>query len=312
MALGWMSMRLMKLALCAAAVVAGSDALAGFDEPVLRGSSAVAYAKPPGLPRYVPGSPVRYRWDGFYVGGQAGYSNAGFDLGTGTASLLDFILRNDVVGSHVADWTALTNGNSSRGSFGGFIGTNIQLDELVFGFEASYNLAGSDGISHASNDSMTRTFQDDTAAPAQHHYFYTVGVSSVVSARLTDFGTVRARAGVAFDNFLPYVFAGGAIGRVDVRRTASVAYVREDIPDVVAPIDGGPLTPQAPFFFGPETRGENRKGVFAYGYTAGLGMDIAIMPNLFFRAEWEYIQFAPVMDVNIYINTLRAGLGFRF
>jgi outer membrane immunogenic protein len=102
------------------------------------------------------------------------------------------------------------------------------------------------------------------------------------------------------------------VGRVNVVRNATVAYVREDIPDVVAPEDGGPITPEAPFFFGPQSRGENRDGVFAYGYTGGLGIDIALMPNLFVRAEWEYIQFAPVMDVNIYVNTVRAGAGLKF
>ena len=48
------------------------------------------------------------------------------------------------------------------------------------------------------------------------------------------------------------------------------------------------------------------------GVTTGLGLDVAIMPNVFLRGEWEYIYFAPLNGINSYMNTLRAGIGFRF
>ena len=104
-------MRRMSLfVLCAAVVQAGGAALAGpFDESVLRGSSALAYSGEPAAlePRYVPGTPAFYRWEGFYLGGHAGYSSASMDFGSGTASLISYILRNDVVGNHVLNWTTL-------------------------------------------------------------------------------------------------------------------------------------------------------------------------------------------------------------
>ena len=48
-----------------------------------------------------------------------------------------------------------------------------------------------------------------------------------------------------------------------------------------------------------------------YGYTAGLGTEAMLLGNLFLRAEWEYIRFVNAgADVNI--NTVRAGLGYKF
>jgi outer membrane immunogenic protein len=303
-------MRRMSLfVLCAAAVFAEGAALAGpFDESVLRGS-ALAYGDGSAVqPRYVPGTPAYYRWEGLYLGGQAGYTGASVDFGNGTASLIDYILRNDVVGTHVAGWTTLNKVETAKPMFGAFVGYNFQVSELIYGVELNYNRVHDGGLHGSSSDSMTRTFTDDTAAPAQHHYFYTATVTSSASALLKDFGTIRGRAGVAFDRFLPYAFAAFAVGRVDTNRSATVSYQRQDIPDVVDP----PITPQPTFFFGPQTRAEIRENVIAYGYAAGLGIDVAFTPNVFMRAEWEYLQFFPVQDVKIHLNTFRAGLGLKF
>ena len=47
-----------------------------------------------------------------------------------------------------------------------------------------------------------------------------------------------------------------------------------------------------------------------YGYSAGLGVDINLVGGLFMRAEWEYTRFAAAVDTSI--NTVRAGLGYKF
>ena len=62
--------------------------------------------------------------------------------------------------------------------------------------------------------------------------------------------------------------------------------------------------------------------MFAYGYTAGLGLDVIVLPNVFLRAEWEYVQFFPVQDIKIHLNTAasasassssrRSEIGFIF
>ena len=52
--------------------------------------------------------------------------------------------------------------------------------------------------------------------------------------------------------------------------------------------------------------------MFAYGYTAGLGLDVLLLPNVFLRAEREYVQFFAVQDVKIHLNTSRVGVGIKF
>ncbi|MEA3027171.1 MAG: outer rane immunogenic protein [Alphaproteobacteria bacterium] len=302
------------LILCAVAAVFGSQALAGsIDGSVLRGSADVYNGEPVAPPpRFLPGSPLYQRWQGVYFGGHVGLTNAGIDFGNGTKSLIDYILRDDVVGTHVAGWTTLGKADPSQATYGAFAGYNSQWDgNLIIGAELNYNRVVSKGLGSSASDSMTRLFNDDAQAPAQHHYFYTATVSSNASARIVDFATMRARAGVVIDRFLPYAFVGAAVGRVDVVRTATVSYTRHDIPDNVVP-PATPITPEPDYHFGPQTRGENRKGVFAYGYTGGLGIDVALLPNVFVRAEWEYVQFFPVQDFRIHLNTGRVGVGIKF
>jgi len=52
------------------------------------------------------------------------------------------------------------------------------------------------------------------------------------------------------------------------------------------------------------------KSHFVFGYSAGLGIDMMLVQNLFLRAEWEYLRFTSPVDVSI--NTVRAGLGYKF
>jgi opacity protein-like surface antigen len=301
--------------LCAVAVVTAGQALAAsFDASVLRGSASASYdGEPvPAPSRFVPRPPSYWRWEGFYVGGQVGTTGTGIDFGNGTRSLIDYILRNDVVGTHVTDWTTLSKVGASKGTYGGFIGYNSQWDgNLIIGLEANYSRVLSGGVGGSAADSMTRVFQDDAQAPAQHHYFYTATVSSQASARITDLATARARAGGVIDRFLPYAFVGAAVARIDIVRSATVSYNRHDIPDSTTP-PTPPIAPEADYNFGPQTRGINRKGVSAYGYAGGLGIDVALLPNVFVRAEWEYVQLFPVEDFKINLNSGRVGVGIKF
>jgi outer membrane immunogenic protein len=311
-------MRPMRLfVLCAVAAVIGSQALAGsIDGSVLRGSADTYNGEPVAPPaRFQPGSRLYERWQGVYFGGHLGIAGAGVDFGNGTRSLIDYILRNDVVGTHVTDWTTLSKVGDTQRVYGGFVGYNAQWEgNLVLSLEANYNRVLGGGIGGSAADSMSRIFNDDAQAPAGHHYFYTATVSSNAKANITDYATARVRAGYVIDRFMPYAFVGAAVGRIDVVRSATVSYNRHDIPDTV-PVTlppTPPITPEADYNFGPQTRGVNRKGVFAYGYTGGLGVDIALLPNVFVRAEWEYIQFVAVQDFKIHLGTGRVGVGVKF
>ncbi len=67
----------------------------------------------------------------------------------------------------------------------------------------------------------------------------------------------------------------------------------------------GPFIPFAPLI-----ANEGTSNHLIYGYSAGLGVDVRLVGGLFMRAEWEYVRFVDNIEVNI--NTVRAGLGYKF
>ena len=52
------------------------------------------------------------------------------------------------------------------------------------------------------------------------------------------------------------------------------------------------------------------KTKLVYGYSAGVGMDVMLVGGLFMRAEYEYRRVTSDIETNI--NTVRAGLGYKF
>ena len=221
----------------AAAVIAALLAVAAFgranaadlDDSYLRGTYAPAVEEP-------------VRWDGYYLGGQIGYSNMKVDF----SNTLD------------SDIFFLPNQTTSSTTFGGFLGYNWQVDpDLVLGLELNYTRPSSlSTSSHIAN------------------------VPSInASYKLDDFGTFRGRAGYAFGQFLPYATLGVGIGRVDY--TVSVPP-------------------------------ESRNNAYTLGLVAGLGIDVAILPHVFLRGEWEYAYFTPLKSTASSVNTARVGIAVRF
>jgi opacity protein-like surface antigen len=109
--------------------------------------------------------------------------------------------------------------------------------------------------------------------------------ASVETARfkLNDYATVRVRAGYAMGQFLPYALVGAAVGRFNYANLniGTGAFVGED-------------------------------NAFDSGVVAGLGVDWAVTPAIFVRAEWEFIAFARLNSTISQINTGSLGIGLRF
>jgi outer membrane immunogenic protein len=130
--------------------------------------------------------------------------------------------------------------------------------------------------------------------------------------------TFRGRAGWATGDFLPYVFGGLAVGRVDASRTATVFYNKFDDYDVTTTtIIGGIAvsnTVHHTDFLGSNTNSmtERRANSFVAGWTGGLGMEYMLWGNVFLRGEWEYIKFLSVKDMNFSMNSARFGVGYKF
>ena len=61
-----------------------------------------------------------------------------------------------------------------------------------------------------------------------------------------------------------------------------------------------------------DTQSNSKNNAIIGGVAAGLGMDVALTPNVFLRGEWEFVAFGPVGGIRSNINTARVGLGVRF
>ena len=94
---------------------------------------------------------------------------------TSVRSLVDFAVRNSILQNHVTNWTTLSKGDTSGTGFGGFVGYNFQWDDVTFGLEANYTRTS---LSKSASDSMSRSFLDNSNAPAGHDYTYDATVTA--------------------------------------------------------------------------------------------------------------------------------------
>ncbi|MEO6381056.1 MAG: outer membrane beta-barrel protein [Nitrobacter sp.] len=252
------------------------------DLPVLRGSL------PDGL------SSRTVNWQGYYIGGQAGYGSSDENFNGSTSSLAAGVLADTLIESAmgVSQWNLQLGKASARTSgYGAFAGYNSQWDDVVIGVEMSY-LHGKFGGSSSATEARSST------AALADGLFHEVTATSAAAISISDMATFRARAAYACGSFLPYMFGGVALGNADISRSFTVQ-------DRGSVTQGG-----ASFPFVPLSATEAVHNHLIYGYTAGLGVDVNLIGGLFMRAEWEYIRFTSTVDTSI--NTVRAGVGYKF
>jgi outer membrane immunogenic protein len=255
------------------------------DLPVLRGA----------FPEGVSSSQVN--WQGYYIGAQAGYGTSDEKFTGSNSAMAAGLLSNTLVESEmgVSQWPLSFTKQSQHGSgYGGFVGYNSQWDDVVIGVEMSYLHAKFGG---SSTGSMARY---NLLSDGNYH---SVSSSATSSINISDMATFRARAGYAFGSFLPYMFGGLALGQADTVRSVLIG-------DTVT---AGSTSTTPPSLLGartPLTQVQGQYSRLIYGYSAGLGVDINIIGGLFLRGEWEYVRFTSTVDTSI--NTVRAGLGYKF
>ncbi len=229
------------------------------------------------------GSPVR--WDGIYFGGSMGVGNSDTDFGNSAHDLIAYMLRNTTLQDeqHPEDWTALGSQIGHLTTYGGFLGYNVQWGDLVLGAEGAYSRVTGDPTT--ASDSMTRIVTLSTGTD-------TVTINASSSFQLKDYATIRGRAGYAFGQFLPYAYLGLAVGRFDYSTTVSLTVTGTDNYS--------------------NTDFDGKDGAIVAGLDAGLGIDVALAPNIFLRGEWEFMAFAEVSGIRYNTNIARAGLGVKF
>ena len=274
-------MRRLMLAAAMAGMTFGAEAADLPDLPILRGS----YAE--GLSR------ARVNWQGFYVGGQAGYGSSDENFAGSNQTMLDALLDHNVIQEMgVSQWNLGLGKQSARSSaYGAFVGYNWQWDDVVVGVEANYMHGRFGGKSLASKELVSGSALSDG-------FFHDVRVNSSAAISISDMATFRGRAAFVWGCFMPYLFGGFALGNADIARSVTVF-------DAISPINTGPFTALTPL-----NATDAVHNHLVYGYTLGVGVDINLVGGLFMRGEWEYVRFAASVDTSI--NTVRAGLGYKF
>lgn len=193
----------------------------------LAGAAAVAVgttaARAADLPVAQPIAPVPlYDWSGFYVGAQAGYAFGSADYDFALAGFGSFITEESDADGFIG---------------GGHVGYQFQMNRVVVGLEGDIEGTTIDG------DVIDFT-----------------GVTAQGSVDVNVQGSLRLRAGYAFDRFLPYLTGGLAVAGVDY--TGGPA--------------GGPVVENS------ETR---------TGWTVGAGMQYAFTDIISAGVEYRYTDY---------------------
>ncbi|MFZ2157392.1 MAG: outer membrane beta-barrel protein [Bradyrhizobium sp.] len=271
----------MRRLLLAAMMFGAASGAEAADLPFLRGSFT------DGL------TTARVNWQGYYIGGQGGLGTSDMNFTGATRSIAAHLLATtDIEASGgVSSWPLGGKTSVHGNGFGGFAGYNAQWDDVILGAEFNY-MHGKFGGTQT--DSMSRFFS------ASGGYTDTVTYESTGTMAVSDMGTLRLRAGYAAGAFLPYMFGGVALGQANIIRTAHI-YGTQVNPSAAPGFQNVPFDLSAT---------DAKNSHLIYGYSGGLGVDVMLYAGLFLRAEWEYIRFTSSIDTQI--NTVRAGLGYKF
>jgi opacity protein-like surface antigen len=277
-------------------------------------SSAQAADMPDFLRGSIAAAPVTRNWDGWYVGGEVSYSAVASDFSKSVVGLTNFIFRDSVLQQPTSQFGLLAKTTTQGTGFGAFVGRNYQWDDLVFGVEANYSYFDRLATSTSGSNSLEIVNPPGQVNAPGVTTTYGVTLTGRAAVQVKDAITFRGRAGWATGNFLPYVFGGVAVGRMDVSRSVTSSVTRRDDLSITDPFGVTTTTigPTLPVPAQSQTLIEQRTNAFVAGWTGGLGLEYMLWGNLFMRGEWEYVKFLTVKNTAVQANNLRAGIGYKF
>jgi outer membrane immunogenic protein len=235
-------------------------------------------------------------WRGFYVGGLASYSDVGADFSEATRAPIAQSLQQTEIENEFApsNWQVLGSAFKGAGGAGGFVGYNAEYlspyGKVVLGVEADYEHAWVSLLAPDTPISRVQTLNSGTVDA--------VTITGAGTLSGLDFATLRGRAGWDFNGFLPYVFVGLAVGTTNLDITETTTLVQNF------------GTPAATTFVFPGTAG--RSSEWLWGGAVGAGLDVALTQHFFLRGEYEFVQFEPVANTPINVNSVRVGAAFKF
>jgi outer membrane immunogenic protein len=256
-----------------------------------------------------PADPPPYqRWNGLYGGGVASEDFHGIDFRSIVGNSLASIASMDGNFNFIPlrSFPQLAAVNSSGQSFGGFVGYNYQIDDVVLGFEVNFNASN---FNSKLSDLESRSYFVNTNSVLYDTKF---NVLTSASTAVADFATLRARFGWAYGNFLPYAFGGVSIAQIDTTRLINVNYCGQISPFTCANPPPNSIPPPPAPIGASYTQSDASHGKWVYGFDVGLGIDYALTRNIFVRGEVEYLQLGSPNDIKINTTSVRAGAGLKF
>jgi outer membrane immunogenic protein len=338
---------------CAARVAAAVEAimrrlvcsllLAGVAAPAVAGDNSWLRGSTTDFP-----TPHPYaRWAGVYGGGQVGADFHGVSFGNDGNSTLSAIRSGAPILAAVPmqNLPSLDRLTTKGPSYGGFVGYNYQIDDVVLGIELNFNQAAATASASQSQFANPNqlfigtitlngpTTTSSTPPPGGTSSITTsstlyiptsVYESNTVTARLLDYGTVRIRGGWAYENFLPYVAVGVSVSRIDSTQTVFAHYVGTGATTTTTNTTPNPQTtpatpatttvthnPPAPVDV-TYVANQTTSGKYAFGFSAALGIDYALTRNIFLRGEVEYLQLGTPSNITMNTASARVGGGLKF
>ncbi|GJE55170.1 outer membrane protein [Methylobacterium thuringiense] len=274
-------------------------------------------------PEYEPVTTQIIDWSGAYVGGHGGYSSGAFGFNNVAQQTVANNLRQTVIEKELSVSSLLHVQDVRKGgnSFGAFAGYNFQFDEAVVGIEFDYTRFDTQGLS---GDAIGR--QAVTSDGWQNFY----SLSDTSTTKVRDFGTIRARAGYAIENFLPYVTGGFAIGRAQISDDVGIQTYGYDAKTYAANkalTDSTKAVTVNQYGYNPTTFNQNNpdgskplpmeffgksKTKVVGGITLGAGLEYAITSNILLRGEYQYVLLNDFDGHKVNINTVRGGAAYKF
>jgi outer membrane immunogenic protein len=245
-------------------------------------SFAADYPSPTPYVQEAPPAPD-FNWGGLYGGIHAGYSSTNV-TGSSVATAKALSLATGALGVGTP-YDSITfdksvTYSSETGNAGAFVGSNWVFDDVVVGVEA-------DWISYWGQNQASRTY----TSPPVLIPFGSVTGTGTQSLSVNNIGLFKLRAGFPVGRFLPFATIGLALGQGSQRTSF---YTTSELT--------GGIVSSATY----------HKQGWLGGGTAGVGVDYAVLDNVFLRAEYNYIAFSGFNGSNVTIHNVQAGIAIKY
>jgi outer membrane immunogenic protein len=191
----------------------------------------------------------------------------------------------------------------------------LRGQDLIIGVEATYTHTNLNTT--ASSSPIGATSPNGPAVSNPHVVSAngaanSVNISGTGNLDLTDYASVRTRAGYVVGNLLPYGFMGFVVGRASYSVTSRI-FGQQSTTNPPFPLPGGTCDPTLPTCVNFDvSNAAGQSNALMYGFSAGGGLDWALTQNIFVRGEFEFVQFAPITNISVAIISGRVGAGYKF